>query len=127
MSIVLEDAAERSLQVNAWNWGVLHHVVQSATPPLLDDDTLEALRFGGGLELSQEEIVALYVILEKLALPLLQPGQRMFFDFSVTYEPDDGTFYREENEMHRNYSLHYEVLVSVMDFLKQAAAPVTIS
>lgn len=107
--------------------GVLHHVVASARPQFLNEDVVEQLRFNSGVQLSMEEIVALHVILEKLALPLLQPGQRMFFDFSVTDELDDGTFYREESEMHRNYSLHYEVLVSVMDFLKHAVAPVTVS
>ncbi len=74
--------------------------------------------------LSQELVDRLCVYLVGAVLHKLRPGQRMLMDFSVTNEPDDGTFYRDDLE--KNYSLHYNVLVSILDFLHEAEAPVHI-
>lgn len=127
MSVILTDAKGNSVGVNAWNWGVLHHAVACAKPPVLDDaDLLEQLRFGS-VHLSKEQADSLFVYLVQVVLPRLNPGQRMLVDFSVTDEPDDGTFYRGEADAARNYSLHYEVLITVLHFLKDAEPPVFVA
>jgi hypothetical protein len=124
MSVILKDTQGKSVQVNAWNWGVLHFAVECAKPPVFEDnDFLDRLRFGG-VTLTKAQADSLFVYLAETVLPRLQPGQRMLTDFSVTDEPDDGTMHHDDLE--KNYSLHYEVLVSVLDFLADAQAPITI-
>ena len=124
MSVILEDSQGKSIQVNAWNWGVLHYAVACAKPPVLDDqDFLELLRFGG-VSLSEEQADGLLVYLVNVVLPRLKPGQRMLTNFSVTDEPDDGTLHKDNLE--KNYSLHYDVLVSVVQFLREAQAPINV-
>jgi hypothetical protein len=60
--------------------------------------------------------------LKEVVLPLLKPGERLLHDFTVTSEPDDGTFHRDQPE--RNYSLHHEVLLAVIAFLEESEPPV---
>jgi hypothetical protein len=125
MSVKLTDSEGKSLKVNAWNWGVLHYTLVCCKPKLLEDEQLlEQLRFGG-VELGNVEVKEIRSYLREVVLPLLKPGERMLYDFTVTDEPDDGTFYREELE--KNYSLRYDVLVAVIDFLDEAKAPVHVS
>ena len=124
MSVILKDWQDRSLQVNAWNWGVLHFAVECAQPPVFDDEQFMAtLRFGGAT-LSQAQVDRLFVYLVKIVLPKLEPGQRMRPDFSVTDAPDDGKMYYDDQT--KNYSLHYEVLIEVLRFLQQAQPPVSV-
>jgi len=124
MSVILEDTQGKSIKVNAWNWGGLHYAVACAKPPVFkDQDFLELLRYGG-VTLSKEQVDSLFVYLVKVVLPHLKPGQRMLADFSVTGEPDDGTMYKDD--LKKNYSLHYEVLVSVLHFLHEAQAPIKV-
>ena len=124
MSFSLEDAKEAEYRVNSWNWGVVHHLVGRAK--ILPDEDWEPARYNAGAEYCAEEIGLVANFLEGVILPKLQPGQRMYFDGSVTDEPDDGTFYREENEMWRNYSLHHSVLVEIIEYLRRAEAPVQV-
>jgi len=124
MSVILTDSDEKSLQVNAWNWGVLHYALVCCKPKLFEDEQLlEQLRFGG-VELGEGEINAMRDYLREVILPRIQPGERMFLDFTVTDKPDDGTFYRDELE--KNYSLHHSVLVEVIEFLDHAKVPVRV-
>lgn len=121
MSITLW-TSDRDLTINAWNWGVLHALVASAG--VFSDEIWEPKRYNGGGTLDEEQVATLADFLESSVLPRIAPGQRMFFDESVTDEPDDGTFYRGESELWRNYSLHHDVLVEVIAFLRAVQAPV---
>jgi len=56
---------------------------------------------------------------------MIPVGHRMMVDFSTTSEPDDGTLYTDD--LSRNYSLRQDVLLSVIDFLATAQAPVQVS
>jgi hypothetical protein len=120
--LIAEDG--RDLKMNAWNWGVLHHMVGRAG--LFADEVWEPLRQVGG-ELDAAGVARLADFLAEQLLPRLAPGQRMFFDGTVTDEPDDGTFYREESEMWRNYSLLHEVLVGAIEFLRSVPGKVRFS
>ncbi len=118
MSIILESSDGRDLQVNAWNWGVLHHLVARAG--LFSEEDWEPKRSNGGGELDQSQVTALADLLEAKLLPQLRERERMFFDGTVTDAPDDGTFYRDEAELWKNYSLRHDVLVAVIAFLRSA-------
>jgi hypothetical protein len=122
MSIILESSDGHDLQVNAWNWGVLHYLVKRAG--LFSEDDWDPKRSNGGGELDQSQVVALANLLEATVLPRLRDGERMFFDGTVTDVPDDGTFYRDEAEMWKNYSLRHDVLVSIIAFLRSTNGPV---
>jgi hypothetical protein len=124
MSITLTDSQGRSITVNAWNWGVLHYTVERSRPALFPDEQfLEGLRYGW-VELSSVQADLLRRYVQDAVLPLLKPGQRMLFDLSITDEPDDGTFYRDHLE--KNYSLQYETLVSVIEFLRDGVPPIAV-
>jgi hypothetical protein len=125
MSIRLTDGAGRSLKVNAWNWGMLHYAVTCAKPPLFEDEgVVDGLRFGG-VELDQSQVRKLHDFLRTVVGPMIATGQRLLFDLSVTSEPDDETFHRDD--MRKNYSLRHDVLASVIEFLAVAEAPVEVS
>jgi hypothetical protein len=125
MSVRLTDSTGQSLKVNAWNWGALHYAMTCAKPPLFEGEAVvEGLRYGG-IELDEGQVRKLHDFLSEVLRPMIAIGQRMLFDLSITSEPDDGTFYRDD--LRKNYSLRHDVLVSVIDFLATAHAPIRVS
>jgi hypothetical protein len=124
MSFILEADGGRDLQVNSWNWGVLHELVIQAR--LFPEDVWAPFRYNCGAALDADQVRLLAEFLEKRILPRLGEDGRMFFDGRVTDVPDDGTFFRDPKEMEKNYSLHRGVLIQVIDFLKTAGGPVTV-
>lgn len=108
MSISISTEDGKHLHLNAWNWGVLHFLVEKAQP--LPEDVWEPARYLG-TELNSEQVKQLAGFLESSVLPQLSPGERMFFNGTKTDLADDGTFFREANEQWKNYSLHQEVLL----------------
>lgn len=123
MSIRLETEDGRALKINAWNWGVLHEIV--AKRKLFAEDVWAPKRGNGGGELDPDQVMALVEFLERDVLPYLGPGERLYHDGSVTNQPDDGTFFREEHELWKNYSLQHEVLADAVRFLRDARGPVS--
>ena len=123
MSITLDAEGGADLDVNAWNWGVLHHLVDNAG--LFPEEVWAPKRYSGGGELDAAQVKALADFLEETVLPALQPGERLFFDGTITDVPDDGTFYREESEQWKNYSLQHAVLERVIAFLREAGGSVS--
>ena len=123
MSIILERSDGTDLRVNVWNWGVLHHLVAGAA--VFPTETWEHLRFNGGGTLQASEVAILADFLTGRVLPRLCEGERIFYDGTITDVPDDGTFYRDPRDLWKNYSLHRTVLVAVIEFLRNAAGPVS--
>ena len=103
---------------------MLQHLVAQAG--VLPDEVWAPKRSNGGGALDGDQVAALAGFLAERVRPSIAPGSRMFFDGSVTDAPDDGTFYRAEDELWKNYSLTREVLDRVVDFLLAAAGPVTV-
>jgi hypothetical protein len=123
MSIILSSSDQRDHQVNVWNWGVLHHMVVQAG--LFSEDDWGPKRSNGGGQLTEPQVAVLADFLECRLLPRLQIGERMFVNGSTTATPDDGTFYRAESELWKNYSLSRSVLVSIIEFLRTTKGPVS--
>jgi hypothetical protein len=98
--------------------------ILSSKVPLFEEEIVDALRYGG-INLSEKHVKVLHNFLKQVVLPLLKPGERLLADLSVTSELDDGTFHQDD--LSKNYSLHYEVLVRVIEFLASSKAPVNIS
>lgn len=122
MGIRLEAADGRALAINVWNWGVLHDIV--AKRQLFADAVWAPLRTNAGGTLDAVQVAALAAFLADDVLPYLAPGERLFYDGSVTSEPDTGTFYRDEAALWRNYSLSHAVLADAIAFLRAAAGAV---
>lgn len=122
MSMILADAADRTIQINAWNWGVLHHQVERAG--LLLDDVWGPKRWNASGALAPADVARLASFLGDALAPRIPPGSRMFFDGTITDVPDDGTFFRRPDEQWKNYSLRREVLDEVVEFLRQAVGDV---
>jgi hypothetical protein len=123
VSIILSTQDDRDLQINAWNWGVLHHVVANAS--LFSDEVWEPKRYNAGGDLDASQVIKLAEYLESRVLPCLRHGERMFFDGTTTDVPHDGTFYRHKENLWKNYSLHREVLVDSISFLRGPGGPVS--
>jgi hypothetical protein len=124
MSHILEATDGRNLPVNAWNWGVLHHLVAQAR--VLPDEEWTPLRWNGGGDLTADQVSVLAAFLQENIAARLREGERMFCDGSVTNVPDDGILFRTEDEMWKNYSLHREVLDRVIAFLRTSQGGVTV-
>src|SRR5690349_10478534 len=124
MSVILESPDGRELKVNAWSWGALHAIVASAE--LFPAAVWEPKRSNGGGALDARQVAILADFLSDRPLPRLREGERIFGDGTVTAAPDDGTLYRDEANRWRNYSLHRDVLIEVIEFLRRAAGPVTV-
>jgi hypothetical protein len=115
MSFILRTDDDRDFQMNAWNWGVVHHIVANAG--LFPDQIWEPKRYNGGGTLDSQQITALADFLEISLLPRLHPGERIFANGTITDVPDDGRLYRGE-EGWKNYSLRQDVLVALIAFLR---------
>lgn len=124
MTIDLETSDGRALSVNAWNWGTLHHIVACAD--VFETELWEPMRFNCGGTLQPAQVAALADFLAQRILPRLADGERVLVDGTITAVPDDGTFYREAAEQWRNYSLHRDVLVDIIEFLRSAPGPVSV-
>lgn len=125
MSFILSTTDDaRHVVINAWNWGVLHHLVEQHG--LFPAEVWEVARYNAGAELDASQVIALADHLERHVLPRIPPGSRMLLTGAVTDVPDDGTFHREEGELWKNYSLRHDVLVEIIAFLRTADGPVTV-
>ena len=91
------------LFVNFWNWRPTVEIIRAAN--LLDDERLEGLHQQiSATRISRDEARAIARYLHKVVLPTLHPESRVRLDGTVTTEPDDGTFYRNPEDVSRNYS-----------------------
>jgi hypothetical protein len=121
MSVVLV-SANGELKVNAWTWGPLHDLVASAG--ILPADLWEMTRYNCSTQLDERQTATLADFLESAILVQLGDGERVLADGTVSDEPDDRTFYRDD--LAKNYSVPREALVRIIDFLRAAKGPVRV-
>lgn len=127
MGVILEDLnpgrpGERaeSLRCNWWSWRPSLALLR-ASEVVTDLARLELLGANAGQPVSEAEARAFALHLAEVVLPALRPGERLRLDLSSTAEPDDGTFYREPDELHLNYSATYEWLTELEAFCRECA------
>jgi hypothetical protein len=121
VSVVLV-SANGDLKVSAWTWGPIHDAVASAR--ILPTDLWEMTRYNSSAELDEQQAATLADFLESRMLARLGAGERLLADGTVTDRPDDGTLYRDD--LSRNYSVHREMLLRIIDFLRAAKGPVRV-
>jgi hypothetical protein len=119
MGVILVDSQQddRSENCNWWNWRPTIELIRSLG--LIDDERLDLMGSNAGAEVTQQEAQAIGKFIAKRVLPGLRPGQRVLLDLTVTDAPDDGTFYREPGEQHKNYSATERWLRRFADFCKE--------
>jgi hypothetical protein len=115
-------SANADLKVSAWTWGPIHDLVASAG--ILPADLWEMTRYNCSAELDQQQVATLADFLQARILVRLGDGERLLADGTVTDVPDDRTLYRDD--LARNYSVHREMLVRIIDFLRAAKGPVRV-
>jgi hypothetical protein len=94
--------------VNFWHWRAIVEAIRSLG--VLSDSRVDALHEQFIGELAQDEARTVAVAIRERLLPTLGADERLLLDGRRTIEPDDGTFYREPCEQHKNYSTNHLVL-----------------
>jgi hypothetical protein len=94
--------------INFWHWRAIVEAIRSLG--VLPANRVDGLheQFNGELAEDKARIVAT-AIRERL-LPSLGNDERLLVDGRRTTEPDDGTFYQQPGEQHKNYSTDRRVL-----------------
>jgi hypothetical protein len=94
--------------VNFWHWRAIVEAIRSLG--VLPESRVDALHQPFNGELAQDEARLVAAAIRERLLPTLGEDERLLFDGRRTTEPDDGTFYREPAEQHKNYSTNRRVL-----------------
>ncbi|XXX71971.1 hypothetical protein WMF30_30425 [Sorangium sp. So ce134] len=95
-------------RINFWHWRAIVEAIRSLR--ILPEERVDALHEPFVGEWSRDEARAAAAAIRERLLPTLQEGERLLLDGRRTTEPDDGTFYRDPAEQHRNYSTNRQVL-----------------
>ncbi|HXF43546.1 MAG TPA: hypothetical protein VNK26_07380 [Pyrinomonadaceae bacterium] len=117
MSVTLLDLGNDSMEFTAsvWRWKAVLEVIKSLA--ILSDNKVQMMSYNAlGTKISAEEAHLIGEKIKETILPRLAPNKRIFADLSITDLPDDGTFYKNENEQWKNYSVNYQWLESFVDF-----------
>jgi hypothetical protein len=119
MGVILADSVleERSEYCNWWNWRPTVELIRASG--LLDNERLELMGYNAGAEVTEQEARAISKFLEDRVLSGLNSDERVLLDLAVTGEPDDGTFYRDPEEHHKNYGASREWLQKFAAFCKE--------
>jgi hypothetical protein len=102
-------------QANVWHWKTALEIIKSFD--ILSEGKLRQMAYNAtGVKLEKDEA---HIIGEKIRdeiLPKLEPNKRIFANLSITDLPDDGTFYRDEDEQGKNYSASHDWLQEFSEF-----------
>jgi hypothetical protein len=102
-------------QTNVWNWKTALEIIKSFD--ILSEGKIKQMSYNAtGVRVEKDEA---HLIGEKIKadiLPKVVPNKRIFLDLSITDKPDDGTFFRDEDEQWKNYSTSHDWLAEFADF-----------
>lgn len=110
MGVTLFDRSTDDIvfDVNFWHWRAIVEAVRALD--VLPEDRVDPLHQPFIGELTRAEARLIGAAIRERLLPTLAADERLLLDGRRTSEPDDGTFYRDPAEQHRNYSTNREVL-----------------
>lgn len=113
---LIDDGAENyEFRASVWNWKTLLEIVKSFD--VISEGKVRQMAYNAaGTKVSLEEARLIGERIRDDILPKMSPGMRILGDLSVTDKPDDGTFFRDEDERWKNYSADYEWLEEFTDF-----------
>ena len=119
MGFIITDNKDESKEIstNAWNWGPTVELLKKMD--ILDEERLELIRFNCGTEVTTEEAHKIGTFIREKILSRLEQNERVMLDMTVTDEPDDGTFHRDD--LGKNYSASYDWLKKFSDFCMESS------
>ncbi|MFX1537588.1 MAG: hypothetical protein ACFFDI_25580 [Promethearchaeota archaeon] len=100
-------------KVNWWNWRPTIELIRKLG--IIDDTRLHLMCFNvTGVSVTKEEAQQIGETFQADLLPKINSGQRILLDLSITSEPDDDKFHRDD--LGKNYSARYEWLEEFTEF-----------
>jgi hypothetical protein len=94
--------------VNFWHWRAIVEAIRSLG--VLPESKVDALQEQFLGELAEDEARVVSAAIRERLLPPLTANERLLLDGTRTTEPDNGTFYGEPAQQHRNYSTNRSML-----------------
>jgi len=117
MSFTLLDLGAENFEftANVWNWKAALEIIKDLD--IISENHVRQLGYNAmGVKMDIEEAHLIGQKIRDEILPKVGPGKRIFADGSVTDAPDDGTFYKDEDEQWKNYSVSHDWLKDFSDF-----------
>src|SRR5215212_6911951 len=117
MSYTLLDQSPEGFEFNAtvWKWKAALEVIRSLD--ILSENRVRQMAYNAaGARVDPDEAHAIGEQIRDRILPKLEPDKRMFADLTITDKPDDGTFFSDDDEQWKNFSVNYEWLKDFSDF-----------
>ena len=117
MGVILVDRASEAedLRGSWWVWRPTLEIIRAAGI-VTDPERLACLGSNLCAEVSEAESRRIAQHLRDAVLPELADDERVLLDLETTDEPDDGTFHRTPETMHRNYGVPREWLERFASF-----------
>ena len=117
MSFTLIDLGSENFEfrTNRWNWKTALEIIKKYD--IISESELRQMNYNAtGVRVEKEEAHTIGEKIRTELLPQLEPDKRILGDLTITSEPDDGTFYRDEDEQWKNYSADYGWMKEFSDF-----------
>ncbi len=117
MSFTLMDLSSENFefQANVWHWKTTLEIIKSFD--VISEGKVRQMAYNAtGLKIDRDEAHMIGERIRDEILPRLAPDKRIFADLTVTDKPDDGTFYKDDDENWKNYSANYDWLREFAEF-----------
>ncbi len=117
MSFTLHDMSAENYEftANVWNWKAVIEIIKSLD--VISEGTVRQMGYNAlGVKVEIDDAHYIGAKIRDTILPKLEPNKRIFADGSITDEPDDGTIYRDEDELWKNYSVSHDWLKDFSEF-----------
>lgn len=117
MSFTLLDLGAENFEftANVWNWKAALEIIKDLD--IISESHVRQLGYNAmGVKMDLEEAHLIGQKIRDEILPKVGPGKRIYSDGTVTDTPDDGTFYKDDDEQWKNYSVTHDWLKDFSDF-----------
>ena len=117
MSFTLLDLGAENFEftANVWNWKAALEIIKDLD--IISENHVRQLGYNAmGVKMDVEEAHLIGQKIRDEILPKVGPGKRIYADGSITDAPDDVTFYKDEDEQWKNYSVTHDWLKDFSEF-----------
>lgn len=117
MGVVLVDLKEdKYTYIDWWVWRPIIRLISDFD--IINESRLCRMQYNAHIAISQAEAKQIAVLLEQNILPYLHPHNKILLDKSIIEQGDEPIFYKNPEDMDKNYSISYHWLVNFIDFCK---------
>lgn len=117
MSFTLIDLGAENFEftANVWHWKAALEIIKDLD--IVSESHVRQLGYNAmGIKMNLDEARLIGEKIRDEILPKVGPGKRIYADGTVTDQPDDGTFYKDDDEQWKNYSVSYDWLKDFSEF-----------